>query len=548
MIGFPFDSLVTYDEQGNPSYDRAVSSKPLKSLISKLFTTGVMPNPSDNFQVFAGTEGMTVVVHAGFAIIEGGLKLEEDNRTLEVQASDTTYDRIDTVVLRWNGNDNARICDLYVVEGTPAPTPVRPELNRTGSIYEIGLADVFIPNNSSAISQQRITDTRYDTGRCGIVSSVSEFDTTTLYAQVQADLADFKEEEQADFMEWYAEMQELIPELTAVHLQEEIDELARNAGHKIVDAGGTQLAHKQKMQFVDANVYNTSGDNGETIIENVKEVASADYSSETEDGMYLIPDGEGAVIGPASDDVVEVTADGNKTYGQLLYEIYTDAKFDATKLNENSYIVITSSYYNYTNTFRFEQISSGKYRFVLPILVEGQSSSEIISLVLGSTCSYVSYDTTYHDNTNIKPDSSHTITLYYGNKKAVVDLQTTANRCWMGDGETSVEGAMYVQSHGSQTVIEQPSWDTTTGDTTVTATHTGYLIGTFNVHSCNGGGAYTHGVIVFIDSIPVANIYSQGESTAEANSGSFCIPIKKGQVVIVRVINGTWLGTAYIRY
>ena len=48
MIGFPFDSLITYDEHGNPSYDRAVSSKPLKTLISKLFTTGVMPNPSDN--------------------------------------------------------------------------------------------------------------------------------------------------------------------------------------------------------------------------------------------------------------------------------------------------------------------------------------------------------------------------------------------------------------------------------------------------------------------------------------------------------------------
>jgi hypothetical protein len=214
MIGFPFDSLVTYDEFGNPIFDRAVSSKPLKSLIGKLFTTGVMPNPSDNFQVFAGTEGMTVIVHAGFAVIEGGLKLEEDSRTLEVQASDSNYDRIDTVVLRWNGNDNARVCDLYVLEGTPAPEPVRPELTRAGSIYEIGLADIIIPRNTGTISQQRITDTRYDTDRCGIVSSVSEFDTTTLYEQVQADLADFKDVEEAEFLEWFDTIKEKLENLT----------------------------------------------------------------------------------------------------------------------------------------------------------------------------------------------------------------------------------------------------------------------------------------------------------------------------------------------
>ena len=166
---------------------------------------------------------MTVFVHPGYAVIEGGLKLEENNRTLEVQAADSTYDRIDTVVMRWNGNDNARVCDLYIVEGTAAQSPIRPSLNRTGSIYEIGLADIFIPANSSVISQQRITDTRMDSTRCGIVSSISEFDTTTLYAQVQADLADFKTDEQADFMAWYAEMQLLIPQLTAEHLQEEID-------------------------------------------------------------------------------------------------------------------------------------------------------------------------------------------------------------------------------------------------------------------------------------------------------------------------------------
>ena len=225
MIGFPFDSIVSFDEHGYPIFDRAVSSKPLKSLIAKLFSTGVMPNPSNNLQVFAGEEGMTVTVKAGFCVIEGGLKLEDTDRTLEIQAADTTYDRIDTVVMRWNGNDNARVCDLYVLEGTPAASPVRPELTREGSIYEIGLADIFIPRNTSVIAQQRITDTRLDTDRCGIVSSVSEFDTSTLYAQIQADLDEFKDVEEADFIEWYNAIKDRIDSITAETLQAQIDEL-----------------------------------------------------------------------------------------------------------------------------------------------------------------------------------------------------------------------------------------------------------------------------------------------------------------------------------
>lgn len=224
-----------------------------------------------------------------------------------------------------------------------------------------------------------------------------------------------------------------------------------SGGHTIQNASGANMPQESTMQFKDSHVTDNSQAD-KTEVEVIKSVASADYSSETEDGLYLIPDGEGSVIEPASEDYVEVTADGNKTYAQLLYEIYTDAKFDATKLNKDSYIVIISSRNNYTNIFRFEQISNGKYRFVLPILVEGRSSSETISLVLGSTCSYVSYDTTYHDSSSSKPESGQTITLYYGNKKAVVDLQTTANRCLMPDGTTTVAQELSKEQSVSTTI------------------------------------------------------------------------------------------------
>lgn len=222
MIGFPFDSHVTYETDGTPVYDRAVTSAPLRKLIKSLFTSGVLPNSSTNMQVSADT-GMNVIVHPGFAICNGCLKLEEASRTLAVQASNATYDRIDTVVLRLNDNDSERICDFYIKEGVPASSPIRAELTRSESVWELGLADLFIAKNSTAVSNQRITDTRYESARCGIVSSISEFDTTTLYQQVQADLEEFQNISEAEFAAWYDNIKGQLSEDAAGNLQNQID-------------------------------------------------------------------------------------------------------------------------------------------------------------------------------------------------------------------------------------------------------------------------------------------------------------------------------------
>lgn len=224
MIGFPFDSHVTYDEEGNPIYDRAISSAPYRKLLRELFSTGIMPTRSDNMQVAAG-EGMSVLIRPGFAVVEGCLKLEEDTRTLLVQAADSTLDRIDTVVLRLDSNDSARVCDFYIVQGVPSLVPIRPELTRTGSIYEIGLADVLISKGSSKITDAKITDTRFEAERCGVVSSVSEFDTSTLDQQIRA----WSQEQQEEFSAWVESIKNILDESTAGHLQSQIDELRESA-------------------------------------------------------------------------------------------------------------------------------------------------------------------------------------------------------------------------------------------------------------------------------------------------------------------------------
>ena len=249
MIGYPLDSHVTYDSDGTPKYDRAITSEPLRRLYKSLFITGVLPNPSSNLQVYPG-DGMSVNVRAGFAMVEGCMKLEDAETTLAIGASSDAYDRIDTVVMRLNDNDDVRSCELYVIAGTPATSPVRPELTRSGSIYEIGLADVYIAKGATEISAAKITDTRYDTARCGVISSISRFDTTTIYDQVLADLAEFKATSQEDFNDWFAEIRAVLSGDVAGNLlnliNEKIDKTAvlstkdaydaNEAGGMLVDA------------------------------------------------------------------------------------------------------------------------------------------------------------------------------------------------------------------------------------------------------------------------------------------------------------------------
>lgn len=350
MIGFPFDSHVTFESDGTPVYDRAITSAPLRKLIAKLLTDGVLPNPSTNLQVEAGS-GMNVVVNPGFAICAGGLKLEENQRTLAIQAADSNYDRIDTVVLRWNDNDSERICDLYIVEGIPAASPLRPELTRTESIWELGLADLFINKNSSAISNQRITDTRYETARCGIISAISEFDTTTLYQQVQADLAGFKASEQADFIAWFDDIKGQLSEDAAGNLQKQIGTLEAlktevktnlvNALNWVVDKTSgviAKLGSADISKIGDGTVTGAIVNNKEAIEDVSQSLANGKikFGIDSSGNYGYIKDGADTVIPFKRYEDGRIQGRNDVIGSPNSYGLYTKAQYDANKVTYKS--------------------------------------------------------------------------------------------------------------------------------------------------------------------------------------------------------------------
>lgn len=186
MRSFPWDSIIIgkNEEYGYPIIDRPSSAKDLRELYKTFFTNGVFLNEEDAFQVTPG-DGMNIIVAGGKCGIEGTIGYEAAPRGLAIQASSTTADRIDTVVLRWNNNVEVRNIDLYVKTGVAQSVPVRPTLTRSESVWELGIADIFVAKNSGAISTARITDTRLQTNRCGAVTPFAKVDTTGFFDQLQ---------------------------------------------------------------------------------------------------------------------------------------------------------------------------------------------------------------------------------------------------------------------------------------------------------------------------------------------------------------------------
>lgn len=201
MNSYPFTSQVTYDEQGLPLYDRAVDSEFLRQVNRQYYSDGVFYDQSDRLQVVADT-GMQVKVMPGCAHIQGAIGIETQQRTLQVQAADE-QDRIDTVVVRLDLSLAVRSIDLYILKGAPAESPQPPALTRDSTTWELGLANLFIAQNTATVSQQRITDTRLDTGRCGVVGATAQppFDTDAYFAQLEAAISAHQKDAKAQILQ-----------------------------------------------------------------------------------------------------------------------------------------------------------------------------------------------------------------------------------------------------------------------------------------------------------------------------------------------------------
>ena len=200
--------------------DRTYNAGSFELWLKKFYYTGVFANE------LAVTEssGVTVAVGGGYCNIDGKVKSFEST-TITLDAPNSTYPRIDTIVIERNDSDRNIIMKAItgaISGSTPVPTaPVR-----SGGIYQIVLAQIYVKAGATAISQSDITDTRADKTLCGFVTGTVE----------QIDFEEIMAQYKAQFEVWFDEMKDQLDTDAAGHLQNEIDALPAsilNACHPV---------------------------------------------------------------------------------------------------------------------------------------------------------------------------------------------------------------------------------------------------------------------------------------------------------------------------
>lgn len=199
--------MATADSYGlfwnSDSGDRKYNADSFERWLRRFFTSGVFEG---DLQVLASS-GMTVNIQTGYCNLFGKVGLFEVVNSITLDAANSRYPRIDTIVVERNDAD--RIIYLKKVNGSYSgenPQPTAPIWDETQGIYQLVLAQIYVGTGVSSISQEDITDKRTDTDVCGyIAGTVNEMDFSQFTAQFEQYFAGFKAGTLADVTQWFAD-------------------------------------------------------------------------------------------------------------------------------------------------------------------------------------------------------------------------------------------------------------------------------------------------------------------------------------------------------
>lgn len=226
--------------------DRVYFAEDFARHLAKYFTNGIFNN---ELKVIANND-MTVTIQEGDANIEGYRYTNTASLTKTIDTADGSLKRIDNVVIRLDLTN--RLISAQIIKGTFSDNPSAPSLVRSSTIYDLKLAEVYIGNGVTSITQANITDTRFNKNMCGnVVSTVETIDTTDVYNQLYTKFEEIIQQETTEFTAWFNRIKNQLDTDAAGHLAAEVN--------KIVDSGlksyTKQLTADNWAQNNETNLY-----------------------------------------------------------------------------------------------------------------------------------------------------------------------------------------------------------------------------------------------------------------------------------------------------
>ena len=142
---------VTYGFFDSVNGDRTYNADQISNYFLKLISNGVFATPSNSMQVVA-LSGMNVNVTAGWGFINCKWINNDSLYTLQLDAADIVLNRIDRIVLHLDTSAAYRSITIQVKKGTAAATPTAPALTRSGSVYELSLAQIYVAAGTGRVA------------------------------------------------------------------------------------------------------------------------------------------------------------------------------------------------------------------------------------------------------------------------------------------------------------------------------------------------------------------------------------------------------------
>ena len=152
----------------NGVYDRTYNANDYCDNLAVVISSGVLRSENDDLKVTSS--GMACTVAAGRAFIKGHYYYNDSPMTFAAVTAPIGGQRYDRIFLRLNTDVAARSISLVYVQGTASNSPVKPSPTRSGNIYDLCLADIFVDTNATSVV---VTDTRANSDICGWVYSTA---------------------------------------------------------------------------------------------------------------------------------------------------------------------------------------------------------------------------------------------------------------------------------------------------------------------------------------------------------------------------------------
>ncbi|MGO2116732.1 MAG: hypothetical protein ACTH21_08890 [Lactococcus lactis] len=204
---FPWD-----DHNG----DREYSSDEFAEFFSTLFKPGIVAtaNFGSGLQITESASlGMRVKFGAGEAFSSFGRNYVHDkDEEVTVPIASTLQDRTDSVAIQFNKSQR----EAFFVYKESDVT-----VTRTDSIFELQIAKILVPKNSTQITNTNIKDMRANESVCGYFSPHGKLNAGDITAQYKGI---FTQADQ-DFQKWFEDVKGQLSEDAAGHLQNQLDSL-----------------------------------------------------------------------------------------------------------------------------------------------------------------------------------------------------------------------------------------------------------------------------------------------------------------------------------